>query len=87
MDLPMYFWLFSMYFINVLSKVKFYQYSFFKDDLLKPFWCLVRQRNPKARPSGFKSQKHRKKPTTVTRQLKNVKTFAKIVSVTSISGF
>jgi hypothetical protein len=54
MDFPMDFWLFSMYFINVLFKIitnlKFDKRYFIKGDLQKHIcsigWFLVRKRNP-----------------------------------------
>jgi hypothetical protein len=59
-------------FYLVITNLKFYKPCFIKDNLQQKHlcikgWCLVRQRNPQARPYGFKNQSM--KPMTVTRQL------------------
>jgi hypothetical protein len=38
-------------------------------------WFLVHQRNPQARPYGFKNLLPRKRPSTVTRQLTSLETY------------
>jgi hypothetical protein len=42
-----------------ITNLKTYKHCFIKVDLQKHFcitgWCLVRQRNPQARPYGFKN--------------------------------
>ncbi len=71
------------FFINFLLKVitylKFYNHCFIKEDLRKHIclirWCLVRQRNPYARPYGCENLYTSKKPAIVTLQLTKSKYF------------
>jgi hypothetical protein len=92
MDFAKDFWLFEMSFIIVLfkliTKVKFYKHCFIKDNLQKHFciiwWRLVRQRNPSAKPYGFKNLYPRQNPQLWLNSWQSLETFTKIIFVTSI---
>ncbi len=75
---------------KVITNLKFYKHCFITDGFQKHFWiigwCLERQRNPYARPYGFKIFSLDRNPRLWLDSWQSLETFAKITSVISISG-